>query len=317
MSDDRPGLKGLTESVSMAQSKLREQRVQRLKQTLEKRLTDPIPTVDALMAELGEDERHPELWEQLHGAAVRDGLQAPLADAYKRCAAGPRMKRLAPEAQAIFLMHAADYFQGVLGDDATAEGFLLRVIEITPGDAEAFARLERRLEAIRDTSRLLDLYAAVAATPPKPVAVLATQALNILLLPAKAPFSDTTCKRLVALVAANPRILDALEQHCASTKRARLACAIIEEALAAELVPPAKVTAVHERAIDLYMSDPETAADALLHAEELLEADPNNAKGFAACERLMSNRAVGTRAANALRLARQARGFSLPPGGSA
>lgn len=309
MSDNRGAFKAApTHSVSLAQFKVREQRMLRLKQTLEGGITDPTPPLDSLVAELGEGDPHPAIWEQLHAAAVRDGVQAQLGEAYKKCANGPRMKRLPASAQSVLLMHGVDYFQNVLHDDAQAEAFLARLIEVDPTNLDAYARLEKRLESIRDTNRLLDLYAAVAATPPKPIATLATQALNILLLPSKTPYSDTTCKRLMVLASTNPRIVEALADHCASTKRARLACAFIEEGLASQLVPAARVKGIQERAIDLYMSDPETASDALPHAEELLTADPNNAKAFSACERLMSNRTVGTKAAAALRVARQARG---------
>ena len=102
----------------MAAEKARIERVQRLRTALARRLENPIAAVDALMAEAGDGTPHTDLWEQLHAAAARDQLEEAVADAYTKCVAGPRMKRLTGLAQADVLMHAADFFQGVRGDAA-------------------------------------------------------------------------------------------------------------------------------------------------------------------------------------------------------
>lgn len=295
-------------SVTLAQEKAREQRVQRLKKVLEARLGDPLPSVDALMAELGEGAEHPELWEQLGAAATRDGMEAALAEAYKKCASGLRMKRLEPNAQATMLMRAADYFQGVMGDAATAEGFLERVVDLVPSHAEAYARLERRREKLLDAARLLELYAKVAAVPPKPAAVLANQALNRLLqLSPKTPLADRACEQLLVLVPVNPRLLDALDAHVCATKRYVLACALLEGALLDTTAPPPFVLRRRERLLELYMGDAASPESAIAHVEELLKQDPAHAKAVAVAERLLSTPKVASRAAAALRDARRAR----------
>ncbi len=304
-SDSKP----IPASVRVATEKARAQRIERLSKIIEGRLGEPVPVVDALMAELGEGASHPELWEKLHAAAARDGKDAALADAYKKCADGARMKRLSLPAQAEMLMRAADYFQGMLGDDASAEIFLERVMNITPEHTEAFARLERRLEKRLDSNRLLELYARVAAVPPRPLTVLANQALHRLVrLSPQSPLSEDACKRLVALVPANVRVLDALEAHCRGTKRFALACVLLEQALrGVDAHEPLRIP-WRKRLVRLYVGEAASPELAMPHVEELLEGDPMDASVFEIGEKLLSVRNVASRAAAALASARRRRG---------
>jgi hypothetical protein len=303
--------KPLGKSVMLAAEKTRAQRQTRLKAMLHLRLENPLAAVDALMAELVEGDPQSALWEQLHASAARDGQEAALAEAYTKCANGMRMKRLKPEGQAEVLMHAADFSQGVLGDAAAAEGFLERVLGIVPGHAEAFGRLERRLEKLLDARRLLELYASVAAAPPKQATILAMQAFNRLLqLSPKDALSDLACRRLLVLVPTNPRLLDALETHCRATKRPALACELVEQALVADAAPdPMLVQQRRHRLLDLYMGDAACPALAMPHVEELLKRNPEDANALKVAERLLSTREVASRAAAALQTARRTRGY--------
>jgi golgin subfamily B member 1 len=298
-------------SLRLAAEKARSQRVTRLKAMLDQRLETPILAVDALMAELGEGEAAPDMWEQLHASAARDKMEAQLAEAYARSAVGARMRRLSAGAQAHFLMHAADYTQGVMGDAEKAAGYLARVLEVMPTHVEAFNRLEKRFEKLLDSRRLLDLYASVAFAPPKAANVLATQAFNrvLQLTPKDPPLSDDIVKQLVPLAKANPRLIDALEGHCKSTKRPALAQAMFEAAIASEGIPDAVLIPWRQRATDLYMTDtnPSQQAKAMPHVEDLLKRNPNDAIAYKACERLLSNREVSSRAAATLQTARKAR----------
>jgi tetratricopeptide (TPR) repeat protein len=294
--------------VVLAAEKARSERLQRLKTMLESRLTAPIPVIDALMAEAGEGEPQSDLWEQLHSAAARDGMEDALAEAYVKCINGTRMKRLPQEVQADVFMHAADFFQGVRGDAAAAQDYLERVLKIQPGHAEAFNRLERRLEKLLDARGLLQLYASAAASPPKPVQVLATQAFNrVMQLVGKEPLADDACKQLIALVPTNPRLLDALESHCRATKRPALACALIEQALLDETAPADLTVQRRQRLLDLYTGEAASPAAAIGHVEKLLERDPSDTNALKIAERLLSTREVASRAAAALQTARRSR----------
>lgn len=305
-SDQSP--KNTTRSVALAQERTRSHRLDRLRKSLEDRLVDAVPAIDALMAELGEGCPHDDLWQQLHSAATRDGMQPGVADAYHKCTAGPRMKRLSREARAAVLMHACDFFENVSRDEVAAESYLARVLDTVPGHADAFVRLERHVERSRDPVKLLELYAKVAGAPPRPAAVLANQALNnLLLLNAKRPLSEDSCKRLLALVPVAPRILDALEKHCCATERHRLACSLIEQALVESSMPESAVVQWRTRLLELYMGDAASPAEAMPHVEALLERDPTHAKALDTAKKLLGTRAVETRAAEALRNARRAR----------
>lgn len=307
--------KPLSDSVRLQAEKGRSERVQRLKATLEQRLENPMAALDALMAEIGEGDPRSDLWEQLHAAALRDGLEAAVADAYVKCANGPRMKRLSSEQQAEVLMHAADFFQGVRGDAAAAEGFLLRVHALVPGHVDTFNRLERRLEKLLDARRLVELYASVAATPPRAANVLATQAWNRLLQlgPKDAPLSDETCRKLLALVPMNGRLLDALDAHCRATKRPKLACALLEEAIGLDDAAPEESTVQRrQRLVELYLGEVGAVPEAIVHVEALLEHDPTDANALKLGEKLLSSRDVASRAAAALQSARRARSVAPP-----
>lgn len=296
-------------SVSLAAEKARTQRVERLVRTLEGPLGDPIPTVDALMAELGEGASHPELWERLHAAAARDDKLEALADTYRKSAEGARMKRLGATAQAEMLMRAADFFQGMLGDHAGAAGFLERVIGILPEHEEAFPRLERHLEKQGDKVGLLELYARVGAAAPSRIMGLGTRAEHrVYQLPPKTSLSETACHQLVALVPSNARLLDALEAHARATKRFALAASLLEEAIATDTAASDDLVAQRrKRVIQLHMNEAASPELAMPHVEALLERDPSDTAAWEAGEKLLGVRAVASRAATAIREARRAR----------
>jgi hypothetical protein len=258
------------------------------------------------MSELRVGEARPELWEKLHAAAARDGKELDLANAYRKIAIDRRLKQLSPQVHAEVLMHAADFFQGVLGDGKAAEAFLQSVLEVAPGHPEAYKRLERRFETARNELGLVELYATVASSPPKPPDELARRAIKIVaLLPAKTPLSDDACKALLALVPASPSLLSVLEAHCRNTGRFGLAAALLEQAIEKHGLPDAVVVEQRRRLIELYLGDAKTPEKAIGHVEELLTRDKFDTEARAAAEDLLSKREVASRAAAALQRARR------------
>lgn len=298
-------------SVALAAGKARSLRVQRLKMMLDQRIDNPFAALDALLAEAADGDPQAELWERLHAAAMRDGVEAALADAYLKAVESPRMRRVPAAGQADVLLHAADYFQGIRGDAETAERLLQRILSVMPDHVEAFGRLEKRLEKLADNRRLVELFATVAATPPRPLPVLATQAHNrLVMLTAKEPLSEDAAKRLLAYVPANPKLLDALDAHCRATKRPELACELIESALGDGATGPeadARAVQRRHRLIELYFGEANAPAKAIAHVEALLERDPRDAEAFKAGEHLLSVLEVSSRAAAAVQKARRAR----------
>jgi hypothetical protein len=194
--------------------KARALRLQRLDTMLDTRLEHPAAALEVLISELKLGHVEPERWEKFHAAALRDGVEQDVAAAYRGVSVKHRLQKLPASAAGDLLVHAADFFQGVLGDVDTSVTLLHTVLEMVPGHRDAFARLERRFLEPRDNLRLLDIYALVAATPPVSADHLAHSVVNaIAVLPARSPLPDETCRRLVALVPAGIGVLDALWGH--------------------------------------------------------------------------------------------------------
>jgi len=292
--------------------KARSLRLERLQSMLDKQLSQPPAALEALLSELRIGEAQPQLWEGLHAAAARDGKEPDLAAAYRKFATDRRLKQLPPAVQAEVLIHAADFFQGVVGDPESSEVCLRNVLEVTPHHVEAFRRLERKYEAASDDLKLVELYAMVASTPPNPPDEMARRAINIIaLLSAKAPVSDDACKKLLALLPSSASLLSILEAHCQKTDRVGLACALLEQGIASQTLPEARVIDHRRRLIELYLGPVKTPEKALPHVEELLERDSTDARARAAANTLLSVREVASKAAAAIQRAR--RQSQLPP----
>lgn len=278
--------------------KARSLRLERLHEMLESRLEHAAAAVETLLSELKIGEPQSALWESLHSASVRDGVEQELAAAYNKVATAHRLQQLVPEAQAQLLMHAADFMQGVMGDPAAAEALLERVLQIVPGHREAFSRLCRRFEGVKDNHRLVELYAAVAETPPKPANELVPTVVKLVAtVSAKTPISEQACKRLLALVPAGISLVWELEAHCRKTDRAALACELIEQTLSDHRLPSKSVAELRRAVVSIYMEEARTPEKALPHVEALLAEDPGDTHARSAAEKLLANKIVASRAA--------------------
>jgi glutathione S-transferase len=205
----------------------RTQRLARLRQMLAVRLTDPVEAIDALLGELEHGDLQTADWEALHVAAERDDQEVELGTAYQQLLTRPRLRRLDLPQQVRVLMHAADFFQGILGDADLARTFLQRVLESDPDHVEAFDRLERAFSTQGDTRGLIHLYALVARNPPLPPAHIAERAAKLIsTLPEWMALSEDVCSRLLAVVPESTTLLDVICAHCQLTGRKHLAQAL-------------------------------------------------------------------------------------------
>lgn len=258
------------------------------------------------MSELQLGELHPETWEGLHAAAARDAKEVEVARAYEKITLDRRLKQLTAQERAGVLVHAADFSQGILGDGAAAEGFLWRALEAVTDHVDAFSRLERRFNTAADGHRLAELFALVAAAPPKPPGELAKAAIDVIsLLPARSPVSDAACQKLLALLPASQALLGVLEAHCRNTGRFGLACELLESSFERGPLPKAEALERRRRLIELYLGDAKTPEKALPHVEHLLHHDPTDTQARVAAERLLRLPQVASQAAAALHEARQ------------
>lgn len=299
--------------MSATREKARRLRLERLTKMLEQRLDHAASAVETLMSELKLGENQPDLWEQLHAAAARDEMEFEVAEAYQKVSVDRRLKDVSREAGAKVLMHAADFHQGVLGDRDGAFEYLWRVLDVVPSHEEAFTRLEGQFKADGDKLELANLYGKVAADPPIPTEKLAKLAMDsIFLLKATTPLPDETCRRLAVLARTTPRMLDVLDAHLKKTERGALAAELREHAiLEFDLAEPILVE-MRRALIDLYLDAAGTPEKAMPHVEALLERDFGDKRARAAAEKLLSTRAVASRAATIMHAIRRG-DIELPP----
>lgn len=284
----------------------RAQRLARLEKALQGPLERPEPLLQTLLSELERGTHRRELWERLHAAADREGKEIELAAAYEKFTVERRLRLLPRADRVVVLMHAADFFQGVVGDAESAERLLWRALEVMPDNEEALARLERRCVASKSRVRRVQLYALVAHDPPRPASVIAKAALDIIsVLPSKSVVPDDACRKLLALQPANASLLGVLEKHCCLTGRWSLACEILERSL--EIAPGAEREASGRRSrlVSMYLGAAGTPDLAMPHVEALLQRDPCNESARSAAEQLLRVPKVSSRAAAALHAARQ------------
>jgi hypothetical protein len=292
--------------MSSTTDKARALRLERLGSMLEKRLENPAAALEFLISEILASEPRPDLWERVHAAAARDSVERDLASAYAGVTSPRRLSQLEPWAQADVLMHAADFYQGVMGDMDSAQKTLERVQQVVPAHPESFKRLERRYDALGDHRKLVELYAIVGAAAPKLGDELASKALKkIVPLPATTPLSDEACRRVARLGQEHPALLDVIDAHCRKTKRFALAAELAELSLSGGKLHGAAALGQRRKVIELYTGDASSPAKALVHIEELLEQDPSDSVARAGAERLLSHRDVSARAASALQAARR------------
>jgi hypothetical protein len=286
--------------------KTRALRLERLGTMLEKQLDNPAAALEALCAELKAGEPQVELWEALHAATARDGKDQELRAAYSLVTSDRRLAQLTPASQAELLAHAADFYQGILGDGAAAEAFLFRVQRVLPGHAATFARLEKKLDTANDARGLIELYAIAAGPDPRGASALVGKIVNkIVPLPASQPLSEEACKRVLALASSHSILFDVVEAHCRKGKRVDLACSLIERALTDPALPRTVAMAERRRLVELYIVEASKPALSIGHVEELLNEDPTDELARGAAERLLANRDMAPRAAAALQKARR------------
>jgi len=289
--------------MTATSDKARALRLERLRKMLDEELTQAPAALEALLNELSLGESRADDWQALHVAASRDDKEVELGTAYQKGLTRHRLRAFEPELQARVLLHAADFFQGMLGDVEVAGEFLERILEVVPDHAEAFERLDRRRQAEGDKRKLVDLYALVARRPPVPVERLASRVVDLLIipLPADTPLKDETCRRLLALVPARPKLLSIVYDHCKKTSRRALGRSLREQALEIENLSEEALVELRRGMLECYLEEGVPPASAIEHAELLLTRDPNDSVAARAAQKLLRVPAVASRAAAMLK----------------
>jgi hypothetical protein len=301
--------------MTATSDKARTLRLERLQKMLTEHLAQAPAALETLLGELSLGEARAEDWAALHVAAARDDKEIELGTAYQKGLTRHRLKTFEPDLQARVLLHAADFFRDTLGDADLADSFLERVLEVVPDHSVAFDRLDQSRKALGDKRRLVDLYALVARRPPIAVERLAARVVDLLIvpLPADTPLADETCRRLLALVPAKPKLIGIVYDHCKKTGRRSLGRDLRERALEAEGLPESAVVEMQRGLLECYLEEGNPPAEAIQQTEVLLNRDPGDLVAVRAAQKLLRVPAVASRAAALLKDRRLS---SRPPPGS-
>src|SRR3954470_11459044 len=158
MSTIPPTAEGRRRPVSVLALKLWE-----IAEALEQRLDNPAEVLEMLVTAVAKGEQPIEAWQRLHAAAARHDKVAELAFAYEQTVSEKRVKLLQPEQQAFVYLRAAEFFSDALGDGEGAIAHATRATQALPGNAEAFALLERLFRHTGEATKLAELYVDASA----------------------------------------------------------------------------------------------------------------------------------------------------------
>lgn len=276
-------------------------RLDRISALIEKKLEQEPMVLEGLVAAAGKGNAAPELWADLHVAAVRDNRIAELGWAYEQLLGGGRLKLLGPAVQADVLTHAAVFCEEILGDAAKAEEYLNRALVAVPAHAEAFPRLEGLLAARQDNEALVKFYMNAAAhrsSVEEQLAMLRRGADYENFLPADNGLAVKLYQQITRLEPGDVPALDALEAYYRRNGRSRDATKWLEQLISNRSgVPDAGELDIRERLLRLYNDDLSEVDRALPHAERLLGNDPNHPAAHQLIEQLLNHKVLAPRAA--------------------
>jgi tetratricopeptide (TPR) repeat protein len=278
-------------------------RLQRVRAMVDNKLDDPRLALDVLVRDAGIARAHPELWEGLHDAAVRDDRLLELGTAYEEIVRRRDLAQVPVETQVELFFQAATFFSEILGDQDAAQGFLSRAVELDPTHTAAFEKLEKWLHAANDTPRIADLYATAAAAKTDRTAqmILMRKAMTLVegLPTSELEKAIRVLEKLNAIEPANPWYRIALETRYTRARRFPDLAALLEKALAA-VNSEDEQHALRVRLIPLYIGEAGTPEKAIGHVEEVLRRDPQNEVAHKGCDALLKYSSVAKRAADAL-----------------
>ncbi len=289
--------------MTATSDKARAQRLERLRKMLDEQLTQPPAALEALLSELSLGESRAEDWQALHVAATRDDREVELGTAYQKVLTRHRLRAFEADQQTRVLLHAVDFFESTLGDVELALEFFERILEVVPDHAVAFDRLDQARKAAGDKLKLVELYALVARCPPVPAERLAGRVIDLLIvpLPAGQALKDETCRRLLDLVPARPKLMNVVYDHCKRTRRQALGRKLREQALEAENLSEEASVELRRGLLECYLEDGVPPASAIEHAELLLTRDPQDMVAAQAAQKLLRVPEVASRAAAVLK----------------
>lgn len=277
-------------------------RIETLASVLQQRLESEPQILDLLFSALARGSTNEALWEQLHAAAGRDERVPELAFAYERFSNDRKLKGASAAVQSAFLFHAGSFFADVFADPEGGEPYLVRALELAPGDKVIFQKLEALYAGKSAHHKLGALYAAAA-----PHREGRGEQLDLLRRAAEllgdSPDVDRTIRVYQDIVKLDPQDASArraLEERYERAGRYGELARLLEQSLAEDpALPEDAAHALRLRLVALYAGLRELER-AMPYAEEVLRVDPSNEASVAIATELLSHKAFAARAASTL-----------------
>lgn len=271
---------------------------------LEQTLENEPALLDLMVQALSKGASPADLWEQLHANAQRDGRVAELAAAYDTVCRDRKVRLLQPAAQIELLVNGASFICDIAGDGATAQPHLERIMQLSPGNVDAFQRLETILREREDWVKLAELYMSMASHRQDKQEQLAFMRAAVQIYGALPGEEEKAFKLHQQILRVDPTDADsrtAMTERLTAAGRLSDVAKLFEAAIAAD--PPAaeeEVLALREQAIELYVDRLHELEKAMPHAEEVLKKNPDSELAWRACEQLLTHKTLAARAAAAI-----------------
>jgi len=271
---------------------------------LEQKLENEPALLDLLVQALSKGASPADLWEQLHANAQRDGRVAELAAAYDTVCRDRKVRLLQPAAQVELLLNGAGFICDIAGDGAAAQPHLERVMQLSPGNVDAFQRLETILREREDWVKLAELYMGMASHRQDKQEQLAFMRAAVQIYAALPGEEEKAFKLHQQILRIDPTDADsraAMTERLMAAGRVADVAKLFEAAIAAD-PPPAEeeLLALREQAIELYVDRLHELEKGLPHAEEVLKKNPDSELAWRACEQLLTHKTLAARAAAAI-----------------
>ncbi|HSO38377.1 MAG TPA: hypothetical protein VLT33_37870, partial [Labilithrix sp.] len=270
--------------------------------SFETKLENEEEVLDALLVAHSKNQLDPNVWQELHDAAVRFDRVSELAFAYESVSQGRKLKTLLPPVQAELYYRAALFFGEVLGDEFGATTYLEKALGAYPGHTGAFERIDAQLTRVDDNKKLADLCVHAATHRPREEQSLLLKRAAVLY--ERANLEDKaieTYQNLVRIEPGDESLRNALEARYVKANRYRDVARMLEQALAADPPPePDDAGRVRAKLIEVFANQLKEPERAMPHVEALLEVDPTHPDARRVATRLLESKGLAARAAAAL-----------------
>ncbi len=286
-------------------------RIETLAAAMETELPSLASIVDVLATQAAKGNAHPELWDSLHEAAMRDGRVDELSAIYAGLSQEKRIKLAPPAVQRDVWLAVATFFEEYGSDVASAESALERAFAADPGHLGVFERLDRLIDHRGDPFATASLCVAAAPHRAEVVDQVALLRRAIDLLASYGQDDDKLIKLCQAVLKLDPNDDAAglvLEERLAATGRTAELAKLFEQRIASTS-SQSEAESLRNRLLPIYANELRDHERAVVHFEALLRADPTNEMAYSVADELLGARTVAARVAAALTEAYRERGW--------